>query len=202
MKVDLVIARYNEDIHWIKRLPLNKIRTIFIYNKGDQLDLSGFTGININYSNLPNVGNEAGTYLHHLAELVHYDSDYNESAEYIAFLQGNPFDHMSEEQLHTLLLDAQGDFTWLAGDYGDCDGDAWPHHVGLRLREIYAATFSKASPNHYHFGIGGQFMVRLAHVLKKPYEFYKHAEYVVSYGFPKTYAPWCAFERYWDKIFE
>lgn len=57
--VDVVIARYNEDISWTQKLHYN----VFIYNKGSELP---------NSIKLPNVGRESHTYIEHV--LRHYDT--------------------------------------------------------------------------------------------------------------------------------
>jgi len=74
-KIGVVIARYNENIDWVKTVTHN----IYLYNKG---------GDNIpNSINLPNVGREAQTYLYHIVK------NYEKLDDYTVFLQGNPFDH-------------------------------------------------------------------------------------------------------------
>ncbi len=76
MNYCIIVARYNEDLQWIKPF----VNTI-VYNKGTALT-EDFTQIT-----LDNVGREGHTYYKHI-----YDN-YENLAEYNIFLQGNPFDH-------------------------------------------------------------------------------------------------------------
>lgn len=78
MEVELVIARYNENLNWITNVP-NNIK-ITIYNKGKD-DLH-FKSIKI-----PNVGRESNTYLYHIIK------NYKKLSNKTIFTQGNPFDH-------------------------------------------------------------------------------------------------------------
>ena len=77
---EVVIARYNEDLSWLAEyLPNEKIT---IYNKGkDDLNLPS----NYKIVKLPNIGREAHTYLYHIV------NNYNQLADRVLFLQGNPF---------------------------------------------------------------------------------------------------------------
>jgi len=77
-KVTLVIARYNEDIHWL--IPYNDIAVI--YNKGDP-----YPSVFDRLHTLSNIGREGHTYLYHIT--VNYDY----LTERVIFLQGSPFEH-------------------------------------------------------------------------------------------------------------
>lgn len=69
-KIEIVVARYNEDISWTK--PFETITTI--YNKGED---------NIpNSINLKNVGRESHTYLYHIV------NNYDSLADITVFFQG------------------------------------------------------------------------------------------------------------------
>ena len=58
--LELVVARYAEDLAWLRRVP--KEFAVTVYNKGDIIP---------DAIALPNIGREAHTYLHHLAD--HYE---------------------------------------------------------------------------------------------------------------------------------
>jgi hypothetical protein len=79
-KINLIIARYNENLDWIEYIPKNLNINIIIYNKG--LD-------NINYPSikLQNIGRESHTYLYYIIE------NYNNLADINIFTQGDPFIH-------------------------------------------------------------------------------------------------------------
>ena len=57
MDVELVIARYNENLDWLKKIPKNI--KITIYNKGKH-------DISYPIKSIPNVGKESNTYLYHI----------------------------------------------------------------------------------------------------------------------------------------
>lgn len=72
--VTVVVARYNEDIAWLRPLAQDMLR---VYNKGGALPSDWGA------QQLPNVGREAHTYLHHIVE--HYDS----LSPFVVFTQGS-----------------------------------------------------------------------------------------------------------------
>lgn len=79
---EVVVARYNEDLSWIRREFSSE--KITVYNKGkDDLSLPS----NVIIKKLENIGRESHTYLHHIVE------NYDKLEGRILFLQGNPFDH-------------------------------------------------------------------------------------------------------------
>ena len=77
MVVELVIARYNEDISWLSKVKNMKIT---IYNKGED-------NINKKSIKLPNIGRESHTYLTHIID------NYDNLADITIFSQGDPFFH-------------------------------------------------------------------------------------------------------------
>jgi hypothetical protein len=78
-KVQIVVARYNEDIKWL--LPYKDI--VIIYNKGEYNNLLN----NFNTINLKNYGRESHTYLYHII------NNYDNLTEKIIFFQGKIDDH-------------------------------------------------------------------------------------------------------------
>jgi len=78
MTIEIVIARYNEDLSWLRKIP-KKIK-ITIYNKG--LD-----DINIQSIKLPNIGRESHTYLYHII------NNYDNLADKTIFCQGDSIFH-------------------------------------------------------------------------------------------------------------
>jgi hypothetical protein len=78
MKTELVIARYNEDLSWIDKLP--KTIKITIYNKGKH-------DIKYPFIELPNIGRESHTYLYHII------NNYDSLAEQTIFCQGDSIFH-------------------------------------------------------------------------------------------------------------
>ena len=80
MKILTVVARYNEDLEWVKQLSTD----IVIYNKGESIEFPCLT--------VENYGRESETFTRFIVDWYQTLSDYDS----IAFLQGNPFDHASD----------------------------------------------------------------------------------------------------------
>jgi hypothetical protein len=195
LSIELVVARYAEDLAWLRNIP-PQIR-VTIYDK------------NPNYPHprgipLPNVGREAHTYLHHI--VARYDT----LAPLTVFCQGKPFDHAFDfrKMLRELVQTPQQieGFRWF-GHIIDTDDSR-----GLRLfvpwsknedgHEIDVAGFHRAifgieGPEEYIFQLGAQFAATSEIIRSRPRDFYEHA-LKISMDFPD--AAHC-FERTWDKFF-
>ena len=77
MTTRLVIAKYQEDVSWLRKI---KNHNITVYDKSDSpIEKS----IQLN-----NVGREGHTFLHHIV------TNYNNLDDITIFLQGNPFEHI------------------------------------------------------------------------------------------------------------
>lgn len=191
--IELVVACHTEDLAWLRRVP--RKLSVTVYDKGSGLP---------DAIPLPNVGREAHTYLHHLAE--RRDS----LADVTIFVQGRPFDHAPD--LHKFLRDlAEGnmsvaDFHWL-GFLADTDDPRgrrlfvpWtknPERQELQLDAFHGQLFGISGPAAYRFFVGAQFAVTRAAVRRQPADFYRRARDLAA-GFPL--APHC-FERCWDRVF-
>lgn len=85
-KLQVVIARYNENLSWAVDEFGGKNIDVVVYNKGeDNLDLPP----EFKVIKLPNIGREAHTYLYHIV------NNYEHLADRTVFLQGYPYDHRS-----------------------------------------------------------------------------------------------------------
>jgi hypothetical protein len=80
--IDMVIARYNEDLGWLHKFDISQIRTIYIYNKGPNTDFF-HAAPNIKVISLPNVGRESHTYLFHII------TQYEHLGDVTVFLPGS-----------------------------------------------------------------------------------------------------------------
>jgi len=63
--IEIVIARYNENIDWVNKPPFNKFKHITCYNKGKSLNYKNFNS-NIKFYKLDNVGKCDHTYIYHI----------------------------------------------------------------------------------------------------------------------------------------
>ena len=213
---ELIVARYTEDLSWLRKRPANL--TVTIYDKSP--DVSGGESV----ISLPNVGREAHTYLHHIV------SRYDSLDEWTIFCQGKPFDHAydfkkflrdfafreSKSGANSLSkpspdpnIDRIGavlGFHWL-GHMIDTDDNQgarlfrpWSKNEdgrSLDMRGFHQALFDTDGPDHYQFVLGAQFAVHRDVVYQRPLAFYERA-LAVSTTFPD--AAHC-FERSWDRVF-
>jgi hypothetical protein len=133
MRIDVVVARYREDISWISD-PVFRNYNVLVYNKYEQ---SGLV--------LPNIGRESHTYVYHIVQ------NFDNLADVTAFVQGNPFDHCSTILKDMYDLPFVKKFEPLSHNKPDgviCDLDGYPDHGGLPVRADYQFLFQKppASP--------------------------------------------------------
>ena len=191
--LELVVARYHEDLAWLRRVP--REFTVTVYNKGPAIP---------DATPLPNVGREAHTYLHHLTEC------HGALAALTVFVQGHPFDHAPD--LHKILRSLADrsfgvrDFHWLGflADTDDSRGRRlfvpWsknPDRAELPLDEFHQHIFGQPGPVSYRFFVGAQFIITRDTALRRNITFYQRARDLAA---ENPLAPHC-FERCWDRIF-
>jgi hypothetical protein len=195
--LELVVARYTENLNWIRNIP-PQIRAT-VYDKSDDED----TSLAPNTLSLENVGREAHTYLHHIV------TRYETLAPLTVFCQGKPFDHAFD--FRKTLRDLAGgqkqcdDFFWLGhlADTDTVDGilfKNWSKNEtgeGLDLSGFHRALLDSDGPAEYPFFGGAQFVVRRERIHQRPQSFYEQA-LKLSVEFP--HAAHC-YERMWDRIF-
>jgi hypothetical protein len=194
MNLDLVVARYQEDLAWLRRVPRG-IR-LRVYDKGD-----GAPGAQA----LPNVGREAHTYLHHF--VAHYDA----LADLTVCVQGKPFDHVPD--LHRRLrawadgVEEVADFRWLGFlvDEDDATGSrlfrTWsknPEGRPLDMTGFWSAVFGdEPMPSTFVFFGGANFAVTRAAIHSRSRAFYQRALDVAE----KVPDAAHGFERTWHHVF-
>ena len=186
--IELVVAHYNEDLSWLRNIPPQI--TARVYDKSP-------TG------NLPNVGREAHTYLHHIVE------NYDALPDLTVFAQGKPFDHAFDfhRKLRALVdaPDVDG-FRWL-GHIIDTDDEngarlfaTWSKNAGderLDMNGFHRALFGIEGPEVYTFVLGAQFIASRDLIRGRSLPFWRNA-LQISMDFPD--AAHC-YERSWDKVF-
>jgi hypothetical protein len=84
-----VIARFNEDLSWVKHLECEYI----IFNKGEDFPYE------YDRFDVPNIGRESETFIRFIVDFYEILDKY----DYVCFLQGNPFDHCEDalDQINT-----------------------------------------------------------------------------------------------------
>jgi hypothetical protein len=199
--MELVVARYHEDLSWLSNIP-PQIR-VTVYDKSGDKSAAGSTPGTPRALPLPNIGREAHTYLHHIV------SRYETLAPLTIFCQGKPFDHAFD--FHKMLRElASGkilieDFFWL-GHFADTDSpdgilfENWsknPARETLDLNAFHRALFDCDGPQEYPFFGGAQFIATREKIRERPKNFYEHA---LQISIQFLHAAHC-FERIWDKVF-
>lgn len=185
--VEVVIARYKEDISWIKLLnPLLPYRTR-VYNK--------FEGENL----LPNVGREAHTYLTHIVE------NYDNLADYTVFLQGDPIYHCRDllktiDLTHTLEFD----FLCMSDGFITCDVNGRPGCGGggkihTPVGKHYEWVTGKKSPQVFESPSSAQFAVSRKVITDNPRSLYERCLLSVKHENNPIEAH--CLERSWASIF-
>ena len=193
---ELVVARFRENLNWLRRVPRSIRRTVY--------DKSGEPPTVPGAIPLPNVGREAHTYLHHIVER------YDTLAEATIFCQGHPFDHAPS--LHRTLRElaagslAIADFLWLGFliDRDDAQGarlfQHWsknPERRPLPMADFSRAVWDAPAPAEVVFHGGAQFIVSATCIRRQPLAFYTRA-LAAACSIPD--AAHC-FERTWDRVF-
>ncbi len=187
--IQLIVARYNEDLAWLNNIPPQI--TPRVYDKSPN-------------GNLPNVGREAHTYLHHICE------NYDNLADFTIFAQGKPFDHAFDFHKTLRALTAatpdKSGFRWL-GHIIDTDDEngarlfaTWSKSKGderLDMNGFHRALFGIDGPATYTFVLGAQFIASRDLIRLRSLAFWRNA-LQISIDFPD--AAHC-FERNWDRVF-
>lgn len=193
MLLDVVVARYQEKIGWVRAFSLSRdLCRIFVYNKGgDDCDFD--------CERLPNVGREANTFLHHIVK------HYQDLPEYTMFLQGNPSDHyVTSTSIDSVLLNIKYTTNLLLPCFPIsfflhiCYGDGRPDHRGLDIDGFYKELFPERElPNKYVFSPGAMYLVRKDAILARPLVFW---EALLERSKTDPSFPW-VMERLWMYIY-
>jgi len=172
----IVIAKFKEDVSWVKDLTVDFV----CYNK-----LNG---------SLPNVGREAHTYLHHIVQ------NYNILYDEMIFTQGNPFDHCDSfidvANTDTLASEFVVFSKWIV----DCDEFGAPNHRGLDIKSVWTKLFSIECPKTFRFGSGATLGVKKNRILFRSKEFYIKCLKMLEYATDPIEG--YIFERLWPTIFD
>lgn len=209
-KFHLVISRYNEDVSWVLEI-VNEDLEIFVYNKGEEIDLTFPDSVNI--INLKNIGRESHTYLHHIIE------KYESLPEKIIFSQGNPTDHVSDNFKFSLLnfLNSKFDFEYFSKsilemkilpdgveEFGNLNGSMWrnKHSESSCCVSIPFNLFPDIHSKKWIFGTGAIFGVGRNKIEKNSKRFYLECIDILKESLDPVNPPeGHAFERSWYLIF-
>ena len=162
---DIVVARYNEDISWLSEInpEFNKI----IYNKGEN-------NIEYPFLQLRNWGGDAHTYIYHIVK------NYDQLADFTAFVQGNPFDHCVKT-IEIINSHKSEDFVYLAdsictesimGWYENLIQRRPPEWPVYSLQDSARYILGEECPFDVTFGAGQQFIVSKTIIQRRSKDFY------------------------------
>ncbi|SMF24764.1 DUF3431 domain-containing protein [Desulfovibrio gilichinskyi] len=204
-QLQIVIARYSENIEWLKAFN----RFAIVYNKGETIVDGAVV--------LPNIGREGHTYLTHIVR------NYYDLPEYTVFLQGSPFFHMKEGADCAKLADIINEsltkkvpFKGFAWFRLRCDRLGRPHQMSdpaskgkwsgwgkdIPVGEVYEKLFNRTPPEQFIASAAtGLFMVRKDRILTRSLEFYKTALSIIEADPCDEHNTGHAFERLWQVIF-
>lgn len=176
MNKEVVIARYKEDISWIKDIKPHI--NIMLYNKHYD---SGYGSVT-----LPNVGKAANTYLNHIV------NNYDDLSYMTYFVTGDPFKNSPRiiDNINS-KLDWEFDlFSYLCEQVATASKE--------RIGVFYEQVFGNKLVYDIHYGIGGQFLVKKEAIIRHPLEFYQG---LLTLSLIEEYDTNELFECLWQHIF-
>ena len=190
--IELVVARHNEDVSWLRRVPHPAV----VYDKGRD---SGEPGA----VRLPNVGREGHTYAHHIV------ARFEDLADFTWFLQGRIDDH-DRKALDTIVetscpngfvaLGAHG--PWGSRGLKVVDLDCGKH-PNLRpvTHRVFRRLFGEAAevPPPYAFMPGALFGASKAAIRARGLDFWRRLVATLEHDVDPIEG--YAVERLWPLIF-
>jgi hypothetical protein len=187
MSIVVLVARYNEDIRWIRWLKIENIDRVVVIDKGmgdvrmhhsfDPEKIRCFTGA-------PNVGREGHTFYQFIVD------NYFNLPDHLVLLQGNPFDHSPHiiDRMNAFTqepYEKRADFFYLSEEFEKVDLDGLGHFTPapLPMRSVWEHIFHEASPEHkeWIFGAGAQFVVSKRAILSRPCSVYERIVHLLKH---------------------
>jgi hypothetical protein len=166
--LDIVIARYNEDIEWIKDIPISY--NVIVYNKGEALKPIDRQFTEIQLDNIDGHGRESHSYLYHI--INNYDN-----LNPTIFTQGNPYVHTDIIKMcKTFELTDGKRFIQSDSIQTEKTDTVYEHWNGLGIDFRY--YYKKIFGNYYHpdiitFHCGAIFSVPESMIKCRSIDFYK-----------------------------
>jgi hypothetical protein len=219
VRLDVVVAHYSTDAHpepldWL--VQLHKVRPdarIYVYYKGDVPCIPD--GVHVHeICQLPNVGRESHTYLHHILQ-HYYATDSTDGTDFMAqntlFTQGAPLEHRPARELY-------GDFlagspsglypptpgAWFAPTWKNVGGsikESLGTDVGIGIGDWWGRVFEKHEPFPGRLLViwAAIFNVSRDRILRRPRAFYERAIATVAHDVNPEEGHY--FERSWGNVF-
>jgi hypothetical protein len=212
-KIELVIARYNEDLNWLKNDPFNKYSAI-VYNKGVNDDFYKTDSNKV--IKLENVGRCDHTYLYHIIQ------NYDNLADVTIFLPGSADMSYKIERAKRQVLEVEKHKNTVF--IGSRHNDVKTHHYNFQLDEWKASDsrnysvnsenkllladirpFGKWYESHFkdivvHYVVlSGIFAVSREHIRQHPKSYYE--KFIKELSTSSNPEVGHYFERSWNAIF-
>lgn len=204
MSYKIIVARYNEDIEWLK----NEMSNCIIYNKGQQLNIENEVLLN-------NVGRESDTYLNYIIQ------NYNNLPDVVVFTQAKISDHRGSNNINYLLnlkneafihsksqdylvyRDKTGQQCWNS-DWNFENGEYYLKHCYKDNKPILFIDWFKRHiqneyPNPIKIYANGLFAVSKELILKHSIDYYKNLILQLNHHINSSEGHF--FERSWYYIF-
>jgi len=210
--IEIVVARFNENLDWLKDEPFNKYPVI-CYNSGKNDDF--YKPDNMTVVKIPDIGKEAYTYLYHIV------NRYDNIAEITIFLPGSANNNHKkqitkrqvyevEDYKNTVFLSSKTND--VQKDYYDFQLDSWCSTSSENIKENaecklhlsktrpfgkwYEVHFNNIHTQHVnYFGILG---IHRRHIVQNPKE--KYENLLALFEKPNDEIAHY-FERAWEAVF-
>jgi len=113
--VEIIVARYNEDLKWLDTDPFNQY-SVIVYNKGNNSNYIKSSNI-IKEENIKNVGRESHTYLYHII------NNYDNLSDVTVFLPGSvDLEHKYNRSVNMLNKVKETNSTVFSGNFNQHGG--------------------------------------------------------------------------------
>jgi hypothetical protein len=204
MQYKIVVARYNENIEWLK----SEMNNCIIYNKGNKLNLP-------NEVMLENVGRESETYLNFII------NNYDNLPDIVVFTQANISDHIGSNDIYHLInLKNQAelygkslklkihyhgtyefwwDKDWNIKEDRFLNPNNYKNNKHILFVDWFKENININYPNPIYIYPNGLFAIKKELILKKPLEYYKKLILEVNHHINPVEGHF--FERSWYYIF-
>lgn len=165
--VEIVVARYNEDLYWLNEYPFNQFEYI-VYNKGDN---ENFHKTNVKeIVELPNVGRCDHTYLYHIIK------NYDNLSNVVVFFPGSLVENKKDKAIKILncIINSKFEKAFFLGSYYQSIKNAFGDFILNEWKASYIQNFSKNNESKLQIC-----------KIRPYYNWY-------SYFFGNTRAHWCS----------
>ena len=205
MSYKIIVARYNENIEWLK----SEMSNCIIYNKGNKLNI-------YNEILLENLGRESETYLHYII------TNYDNLPDVIVFTQARIEDHKEHGDIKYLLnikneaLCHSKSLNFMTHDDNgtsvhwdkewNLSNNGWyflhynyKNNKPITFIEWFKSNITRNYPNPINIYVGAIFAVKKELILKQPIEYYQKLILTVNHHINSSEGHF--FERSWYYIF-